>query len=347
MNPTTDGSADVPSAAAAGSRAAPGPQRLGLPGNDVQLSALRWSSGAATPPSVLLHHGLASSAGFWGPVATQLARGEPGDGVIAGASPGVAGDFAPGRDVVALDARGHGESDRPDDGFDMATVAADLHAALTALGWASPGGNPPVLVGHSWGGNVVLEYATRHPEVAAGIVLVDGGFLELGQMSWEQTERELAPPSFGVMTWPEFAARATGWWGAAGWTPAVEDAIHHNFEDLPDGTVRPRLSRERHMRILRGMWEQRPADLYSAVRCPVFMVPARRAGAEGREREFIARKVDAVSRAEATLRGAGVPVTVEWFEDSVHDIPLQRPARLASRVQAFIGTLPTPRGDGR
>jgi pimeloyl-ACP methyl ester carboxylesterase len=303
------------------------PIRRDLPGSGIRLSALQWApDAAAEPPPILLHHGLASSAGFWGPVASRLATGIP-----SGAC----------REVVALDARGHGESDRPDDGFDFATIAADLHGALAALGWDGVGGTRPVLVGHSWGGNVVLEYAALHPDVPAGIVLVDGGFIELqAHMSWEETEQELAPPRLTSMTWREFSERAAGWWSATGWDASVEAAVRHNFEELPDGTIRSRLSRERHMRILRAMWEQRPSELYERVRCPVLLLPARRANVEGREQRFIEQKERTVERARAILRHAGTQVVVEWFEDSIHDVPLQHPARLAARLQAFAAGLP-------
>ena len=302
--------------------------RRDLPGSGIRVSALRWApdTGDIEPPPILLHHGLASSAGFWGPVASRLAAGIP-----SGAC----------RDVVALDARGHGESDRPDDGYDFATITTDLHGALVALGWDGLAGPRPVLVGHSWGGNVVLEYAARRPEVPAGIVLVDGGFIELqAHMSWEETEQELAPPRLTPMTWSEFSARASGWWSATGWDASIEAAMRHNFEELADGTIRSRLSRERHMRILRAMWEQRPSELYERVRCPVLLLPARRANVEGREQRFIERKERTVERAQAILRRAGAAVSVEWFEDSIHDVPLQHPARLAARLQAFAATLP-------
>ncbi len=308
---------------------APTALRRDLPGSGIRLSALQWAPDAgAEPPPILLHHGLASSAGFWGPVASRLAAGVPS---------------GPSRDVVALDARGHGESDRPDDGFDFATIAADLHGALVALGWDGIAGPRPLLVGHSWGGNVVLEYAALHPDVPAGIVLVDGGFIELqAHMSWEETEQELAPPRLTPMTWREFSERAAGWWSATGWDASIEAAVRHNFEELADGTIRSRLSRERHMRILRAMWEQRPSELYERVRCPVLLLPARRANVEGREQRFIERKERTVERAQAILRHAGTDVVVEWFEDSIHDVPLQHPARLAARLQAFAAGLPAP-----
>lgn len=49
-------------------------------------------------------------------------------------------------------------------------AASDLHALLSASG--EPG--PYVLVGHSYGGDIIRLYAAAHPDSVAGLVLVDG-----------------------------------------------------------------------------------------------------------------------------------------------------------------------------
>jgi pimeloyl-ACP methyl ester carboxylesterase len=129
---------------------------------DVPSRRLRLASGpevrvierGAGEPRWLLVHGLASNARLWDGVARRL--------VESGAS------------TVAVDQRGHGLSDRPDDGYDMATVADDLAHLADALGWESA-----LLAGQSWGGNVVLEALARHPERFLGAVCVDGGFIRL------------------------------------------------------------------------------------------------------------------------------------------------------------------------
>ena len=84
---------------------------LSLPGNGVRLAATRWA-GTGTP--VLLLHGRASQRRFWNLVVPELV----------------------GRPVCAVDQRGHGDSDKPDDGYDLRTVATDATTALDALGWS-------------------------------------------------------------------------------------------------------------------------------------------------------------------------------------------------------------------
>ena len=91
-------------------------------------------------------HGLASNARLWDGVATRLA--------------------AAGHPVAAVDQRGHGQSDKPDDGYDFATLTEDLAAILADLDWQ--GDRTPLVAGQSWGANVVLELAVRQPGPPSG-----------------------------------------------------------------------------------------------------------------------------------------------------------------------------------
>ena len=70
--------------------------------------------------------------------------------------------------VIALDLRGHGLSDKPASGYDMVTSQADLEKALDIL----KVNTPFVLVGHSFGGALVTEFALNHPEKIEGLVLM-------------------------------------------------------------------------------------------------------------------------------------------------------------------------------
>ena len=76
--------------------------------------------------------------------------------------------FARTNRVVALDLRGHGHSDRPAGTYEMAQIQADLLAALEILGITEPF----VLMGHSFGGAVVSQFAAEHPERVERLVLI-------------------------------------------------------------------------------------------------------------------------------------------------------------------------------
>jgi pimeloyl-ACP methyl ester carboxylesterase len=62
--------------------------------------------------------------------------------------------------VAAPDLRGYGGSDRPDEGYDLATLADDVAGLIHNLGR----GAPAAVIGHDWGGTLAWALAYRHPE---------------------------------------------------------------------------------------------------------------------------------------------------------------------------------------
>jgi len=69
--------------------------------------------------------------------------------------------------VIVPDLRNHGKSDRIRGSFDLADVADEVDAVITALGLS----RPVPIVGYSMGGMVVQELALRHPETPSALVL--------------------------------------------------------------------------------------------------------------------------------------------------------------------------------
>jgi pimeloyl-ACP methyl ester carboxylesterase len=259
---------------------------------------------------VVLLHGLASNARIWDGVAPRL--------------------VGAGLRVVAVDLRGHGDSDQPGDGYGFETVGRDLEAALAALGLA-----PPLLAGHSWGASVALQYAAGRPGAVAGLALVDGGLL--GVTEWAGTTREevrrtMAPPRFAVplSDWLARAKRFDA--GGSGGRPWVRDHLRNGVEVDDRGVARSRFRFENHLQVIDAMYDQWPPDLYPLVDCPVLLCPAGDPGPPG---ATAGAKQRAVARALSLLPSA----SVTWFEDTMHDIPLQRPAELAAELARFAATL--------
>jgi long-chain acyl-CoA synthetase len=77
-------------------------------------------------------------------------------------------NFALENRVIALDLRGHGLSDRPPSGYEMDRLITDMESALTLLKVKGKF----VLVGHSFGGALVTEYALRNPERVERLVVI-------------------------------------------------------------------------------------------------------------------------------------------------------------------------------
>ena len=252
---------------------------------------------------VVLHHGFASSSHIWDLVAPILARSAR---------------------VIAYDARGHGESGTPRDGFDLAQTARDLSRVCRSLD-----ATKPVVVGHSWGANVALELAATHPRHVAGIVLLDGGFLQMrDRMDWATARQMLAPPRLAGMKLEDLLAGARAMWGRH-WSPALEQVVLSFFR-VRGGRVRPRLARASHMRILRALFEQPTLDLLARVRVPALVLAARPARPSPVEAGFL----EAKKAAAIAVRRIGPPVRFEWIA-GIHDVPLQHPAAVAARIASF------------
>jgi pimeloyl-ACP methyl ester carboxylesterase len=280
------------------------PTGRAVPGDGVRLHARDWGGGG---PAVVLLHGLASNARIWDGVAPRL--------------------VGAGLRVVALDQRGHGESDQPDHGYDFASVGRDLAAALAGLGLERP-----LLVGHSWGANVALQLAADRPGTLAGLALVDGavsGVAEWAGATLEEARRRLAPPRFAVplTDWLARAGRFDP--GGPGW---IRDFLRAGVEVDDRGVARARFRFDNHMQVVDALHGQRPPVLFPLVDCPVLLCPA---DDPADDDAHAAAKRAAVDRALRLLPSANVT----WFEDTMHDIPLQRPAELAAELARFADDL--------
>jgi pimeloyl-ACP methyl ester carboxylesterase len=70
--------------------------------------------------------------------------------------------------VVALDLRGHGESDKPRQAYPIGSFADDVAWLCGHLGLEQP-----VVIGHSMGGIIAFDLAARYPALPAAIVMLD------------------------------------------------------------------------------------------------------------------------------------------------------------------------------
>lgn len=270
----------------------PAPRPIRVRGvGGVALHGLAWPDGGGRP--VLLVHGLSSNCRTWEATARHLA--------------------AEGHPVVAVDLRGHGRSDKPDGGYDFATLVADVVEVLDGLGW-----DAPLVAGQSTGGNLAVELAAGHPGRVAGVAGVDGGVLDLARQlpSWEECEAALAPPRLDGTPLADIEARIR--LAHPTWSDEGVSATLANLEALPDGTARPWLRRDRHLRVLRALWEQRPVELVARVGVPVLLLLARPGG-----RADPARQADA-----ERARDANPAVEVAWIDGS-HDLHVEHPALVA------------------
>ncbi len=113
---------------------------------DVAIFFRRFGTPGKTP--ILIVHGLSFFSNDW---------------------IGVAAALGTDREIVAIDMRGFGQSDRSAQrDYKLEAMSGDVIAVLDHLGW-----HRAILIGHSFGGRVCLATAGWHQTRTAGLVLVD------------------------------------------------------------------------------------------------------------------------------------------------------------------------------
>lgn len=266
----------------------------------VALSVRVWPGGAGAAPFLLVH-GLASNARLWDGVASALADA--------------------GHAVAAVDLRGHGRSDKPDAGYDFTTIVGDLLAVVDALGF-----DRPVVVGQSWGGNVVVELAAAHGDRVRGIACVDGGWMTFSHFeSWEAMRDRLTPPELDGRRFEEIERHFRD--VHADWPETGIQGALACFDVRADGTVSPWLTRDRHLAIVRAMWDEDLPALFPHVRVPALLLPCDE-GVPWMDHK----------RAEVAAAATALPsATTHWFTAD-HDVHAQHPAEVAALLLEWLAS---------
>jgi pimeloyl-ACP methyl ester carboxylesterase len=114
-----------------------------------------------------------------------------------------------GRRVVAVDLRGHGASDKPRENYAAHDFADDVAFVCGRLDLKKA-----VAIGHSMGGVVAFDLASRHPELLSALVMLDSGVIlpeaaraaaprlvaELGGSDYQRVMRDFVAKTFFLPT---------------------------------------------------------------------------------------------------------------------------------------------------
>jgi pimeloyl-ACP methyl ester carboxylesterase len=273
------------------------PRDSSLAAGSLRFHYVTW--GPASAPPVLLLHGLTGHARTWDALARDLAA-----------------DFR----VIALDQRGHGDSDRaPDGDYGVATMAGDVEGFVEALGLERF-----ALVGLSMGGRVGIAYAGgRHAARIERFCIVDIG-PEIHLQGLERIRQMMAGSPERIESEEqavEFVRLANPRMAEAG----LRDRVRHGLRPLAGGGFE-----WKYDKALRDMMRQggrRDAiDLWEPLRrIPVPALLVRGADSDVLSAEVAKRMIDALPDGRLVeIPGAG------------HTVPADQPEAFARAVRAFL-----------
>ena len=257
-----------------------------------RMAYREWGPLTATDALVLIH-GITSSSLSWIRVAPRLAARSR---------------------VIAVDLKGHGDSDRPPTGYRIADQAHEVAGLCATLGLQRV-----TLIGHSWGGGIALQLAARGDLPIERLVLEDPA---VGQSATSVTPEEAAQrrqtaemymSSVGL-TRDEAVARARPNL-ALGWTEQdVAGKIAASMKGSRAGVEA--------VFVENGLWDL--ADRFAELRCPTLLVRAE-----------VARG-GIVGQAAVALATANPLVKVVTIPDADHNIHRGRFDAFMAQVEPFL-----------
>ncbi len=269
---------------------------------------LDWGT-AGLPPVVFLHGG-GLNAHTWDLVCAALRRE---------------------RQCLALDQRGHGESEwSPEMDYATESHVGDLEAFLDTLGLQRF-----VLVGMSLGGINALAWAGQHSRRLDGLVLVDVG----PEIRFDGVRKIAAFTSDAtpLESVEEFVDRALAFNPRRN-RELLRRSLLHNLRRMPDGRFMWKYDQRHRGKVDPGAYARRRELLWSAVdavECPTLVVR----GAES----DVFHDEDAARLADRLRRGRWVRI-----EGAGHTVQGDNPADLLVSLREFLGEVaggsPSPRG---
>jgi pimeloyl-ACP methyl ester carboxylesterase len=105
--------------------------------------------------------------------------------------------FARTNAVIAWDGPGAGQSDDPPDGFSLANYSTTLDGLLAEIDVV-----PAHVVGHSFGGGLAIDFASRYPHRVRSLVLVGGYAGWAGSLPAEEVQARLDGVEEALLTDP-------------------------------------------------------------------------------------------------------------------------------------------------
>ena len=264
--------------------------------NGMNFHYLEW--GDPANPTLVMLHGVSQQAHSWDFVSLAL---------------------SPDYHVIALDQRGHGDTDwAADADYSIEAMQADIDGVIDALNL-----NDFNLMGHSMGGRNSFIWASRHPETLRSLTIVDTG--PETQRRGQDRIREFRELPNNLDSFQEFAERIKEYTGRT--EEQVLGALKYSIREMPDGKWAWKWDPETRNRSRAGsdpVWPtERLWECVKAVDCPSLVL-------RGSRSDIFA---------EETLAKMGqvmTDCTTETIKDAGHLVQGDNPADFIVAAQGLL-----------
>jgi pimeloyl-ACP methyl ester carboxylesterase len=222
--------------------------------------------------------------------------------------------------VIAPDLRGRGASDWAKDGdYGIDAYVRDLEGLVDQLGLARF-----ILGGHSLGGAIVVNYAARHPERVAALLILEMS-PDVDPAGLQRIRRELAATPEAFDSWEQARAFLRPLHARAS-EDHFRTRLAWMLKEAPGGKIVWRLdgairNPQRSLDPTAGMWAA-----LERVRCPTLIV-------RGAVSDIVSREsVDQMTRIVAGSRAVEIP-------EAAHMVAEDHPKAFNAAVLEFLGAV--------
>lgn len=285
---------------------------------DGDYTVARWDGG---PEVLLAIHGITASHLAWPPIVDALT-----------------GDYT----IYAPDLRGRGRNNALPPPYGLARHVEDLAALLDHYGAPEA-----VLVGHSLGAYIGLEFAARHPGRVRGLVLVDGGIaLPLREGATpEQVIKGVLGPALARLdmrfadpaAYRDFWRNHPAFQDAGAWNAYVEAYVDYDLAGTP-GAMHSCVNAAAVQADARGPLAPHMVTLIDETRAPMLLLTAPR-GLLNQEQPLLPRAAVADKVAKIPhLRHVEIPDTNHYTI-----VTGSGRTRVAAEIDRFVAGLPPRR----
>jgi non-heme chloroperoxidase len=164
--------------------------------------------------------------------------------------------------VLALTRRGHGQSDKPERGYDAQTLTEDVRLFLDHLNIKRVS-----LIGHSMAGKELTLFARLYPERVSRLVFLDAAYDYVGRSTILKDAPDETPPKNVLKSFNAFRRYFIK--TKCGWSGAWEADMRHTiiFDNTPEGKpLRLEMPEKVSAELLRELEAENPD--YTKIKAP-------------------------------------------------------------------------------